>query len=315
MAKSGSTEHDLSEGTFEVEGKQLALSNLDKVLYPSTGTTKRDVLTYYRDAAPALLPHLRGRPLTMKRYPDGVEGAHFYEKRCPPWRPDWITTAAVWSDRKQRDIDYCVIDDLPTLLWAANLADLELHTMLARSDDLDVPTMMVFDLDPGQGMDLGDCAVVASQLGDALAELGLTTLVKASGSNGLHLHVPLNTDVTYERTKPFAKAIARRMEQDNGDRVVSRMTRSARKGRVLIDWSQNTTHKSTVVPFSLRARQRPTVAVPVTSQEVHAVADGHRQPEHLLWDAWTVLARLDERAELAQPLLTLQQHLPESTEP
>lgn len=164
----------------------------------------------------------------MKRFPDGVDGKHFYEKQCPPWRPDWISTKAVWSDRKQRDVNYCVVDDLPTLLWAANLADLELHAMLARNDDLDVPTMIVFDLDPGEGMGLADCARVASMLRDALGDRDLDSVVKASGSKGLHVHVPLNTRVGYDATKPLARALARSLESEYPDLVVSRMTRSLR---------------------------------------------------------------------------------------
>src|SRR5690606_7217939 len=192
----------------EIDGRELRFSHLDKVLYPETGTTKGDVIAYYRDVSDALLPHLRGRPLTMKRYPDGVEGEHFYAKQCPSWRPDWVTTAPVWSERKRRDIEFCVIDDLPTLLWAANLADLELHAMLATVEDLERPTMLVFDLDPGEGTGLPECARVASWLRELLSDLGLETLVKSSGSKGLHLHVPLHTETTYDETKPFAHALA-----------------------------------------------------------------------------------------------------------
>ncbi|PSL07049.1 bifunctional non-homologous end joining protein LigD [Haloactinopolyspora alba] len=301
----------LSDGVMEIEGRELELSNLDKVLYPRTGATKRDVLEYYRTVAPVLLPHLEGRPLTMKRFPDGVRGQSFYEKRCPPWRPDWISTTPVWTQRRQRDVDYCVIDDLPTLLWAVNLADLEMHAMLARADDLERPTMVLFDLDPGEGVGLVECAETALRLRDAIRHMDTEVLVRSSGSKGLHLTVPLNTDIGYERTKPFARALARRTESEHPDEVVSRMGKDKRRGKVFIDWSQNTPHKSTVVPFSLRARERPTVAVPLRWSEVEAVADGSAGPDDLLRTADQVTAELDERAELAGPLLHTRQQLPD----
>jgi bifunctional non-homologous end joining protein LigD len=279
------------------------------VLYPKTGFTKGQVIAYYRSAAPVLLPHLRGRPLTLKRYPDGVEGKFFYEKQCPPWRPDWVRTAAVWSDRKQREINFCLIEDLPTLLWAANLADLEMHTMLARADDLERPTMLVFDLDPGEGAGVLDCAQVALWLRELFDEFGLVALVKSSGSKGLHLHVPLNSELSYEETKPFAQAIARLLEGQHPKRVTSRMTRKLRAGKVLVDWSQNTAHKSTVCPFSLRARDRPTVAMPLAWEEVAEGLDG-REPERFTIEADAALEQLDERADLFRPLRELSQELP-----
>lgn len=300
----------LSEGVNEVEGRELKLSNLDKVLYPRTGTTKGAVVEYYRAAAPALLPHLAGRPVTLKRYPDGVDGAHFFEKQCPSWRPDWVTTASVWTEGRQRDIDFCVIDDLPTLLWAANLADLEMHTMLARAEDLARPTMLVFDLDPGPGVGFAECAEVAVWIHGLFDELGLSVLVKSSGSKGLHLHVPLNTDVSYDETKAFARAVAMLAEQDRPDHVVSTMTKEKRRGKVFIDWSQNTAHKTTVAPFSLRARERPTVAVPLDWPEVGAVVDGTASPDDLLFEADQVIEHLEERAGLFRPLLEQRQQLP-----
>lgn len=300
----------LRDGPIKVGGREVKLTNLDKVLYPCTGTTKGQVVEYYRAAASGLLPHLKGRPVTMKRYPDGVEGPHFYEKQCPPWRPDWVRTAAVWSDQKQRDIDYCLIDDRPSLLWAANLADLEIHALLARVEDLQRPTMMVFDLDPGEGVGLRECARIAVRLRDVLDDLGLKTFVKSSGSKGLHAHVPLNTAVTYDDTKPFAHALARLIERDEQELAVSVMTRSRRAGKVLIDWSQNTPHKSTVMPFSLRARSEPTVATPLRWEEVEAVASGDSQPETLLFAPEQVVDELRERAALMRPLLKLRQRLP-----
>jgi bifunctional non-homologous end joining protein LigD len=299
----------LEEGPNEIEGRIVKLSSLAKVLYPKVGFTKGQVIAYYRAAAPALLPHLRGRPLTLKRYPNGVEGKFFYEKQCPPWRPDWVQTAAVWSDRKQREIDFCLIEDLPTLLWAANLADLEMHTMLARADDLERPTMLVFDLDPGEGAGVLDCAQVALWLRELFDELDLLSVVKSSGSKGLHLHVPLNTDVGYEQTKPFAQAVARLLERQHPERVVSRMARELRTGKVLVDWSQNTAHKSTVCPFSLRARERPTVAQPVAWEELGEWLE-RGDPERFRIDADAALEGLDGRAELFRPLLELSQELP-----
>jgi bifunctional non-homologous end joining protein LigD len=304
----------LVEGTVEIDGRELELSSLDKVLYPKTGTTKGEILEYYRTIAPALLPHLAGRPLTLKRYPDGVEGSHFYEKQCPPWRPDWVSTASIWTESRQRDVEFCVIDDLPTLLWAVNLADLEMHALLARSDDLDRPTMVVFDLDPGEGVGLAECAAVAVWLNDALDHLDLDVLVKSSGSKGLHLAVPLNTDTSYERTKPFAKAMARFAERERPDGVVSVMTKAKRRGKVFVDWSQNTAHKSTVVPFSLRARERPTVAVPLRWSEVTAVADGAANPDDLLLTIDQVIDEQDERTALAEPLLDKRQAVPDLEE-
>ncbi|NED96925.1 DNA ligase D [Phytoactinopolyspora alkaliphila] len=300
----------LPEGQVSVEGKRLKLSNLDKVFYPKTGTTKGEVVEYYVNAAPALLPHLRGRPLTMKRYPDGVEGQHFYEKQCPSHRPDWVSIAPIWSDSNDREVEYCLIQDLPTLVWAANLADLEMHTMLARADDVGCPTQIVFDLDPGDGVGLVECAKVATWLRDLLGNVDLEAMVKSSGSKGLHVAVPLNTPVTYDDTKPFAHAVAQLAERENPDDVVSRMTKARRQGKVFVDWSQNTEHKTTVAPFSLRARERPTVAVPLSWPEVEAVANGDTRPESLVLEAWEVLEQLDERTALFEPVLELEQELP-----
>ncbi|HEY2714655.1 MAG TPA: DNA ligase D, partial [Solirubrobacterales bacterium] len=201
-----------------VEGRELALSNLDKVLYPEAGFTKGQVIDYYARIAEVLLPHLRGRPLTMKRYPNGVEGKFFYEKRCPSHRPEWVGTARIWSESHNEDIDFCVIDDLPTLIWAANLADLELHTSLSLAAAMDRPTAIVFDLDPGAPADVLDCAQVALWIRGLFEQLGLRSYPKTSGSKGIHLHVPLNTEVTYEQTKPFAKAVAEALETKFADR-------------------------------------------------------------------------------------------------
>jgi bifunctional non-homologous end joining protein LigD len=297
---------------IEVEGRELALSNLEKVLYPEVGFTKGEVIDYYARVAEVLLPHLRGRPLTMKRYPNGVEGKSFYEKRCPPHRPEWVETAAIWSGRNEGDIDFCLVEDLPTLIWAANLASLELHTSLSLAAAMEAPTAMVFDLDPGAPADVLDCAQVAVWLRGLFEALGLRSYPKTSGSKGIQLYVPLNTEVTYEQTKPFAKAVAETLETKFGDRVVSQMTKAKRTGKVLIDWSQNDRHKTTVCVYSLRARARPTVSTPLEWEELEAaLAAG--DAGRLAFDAEAVLRRVNQQGDLFAPLLSERQHLPDST--
>jgi bifunctional non-homologous end joining protein LigD len=272
------------------------------------------VIDYYRRAAPALLGHLRGRALTMKRYPDGVEGQHFYEKECPSHRPQWVRTAPIKTEGRRgghrKTINFCVIDDLPSLIWAANLADLELHTSLSLVGDVQRPTMVVFDLDPGSPADVVDCAQVALWLREILDELGLECFAKTSGSKGLHFYIPLNTPVTYEQTKPFARALARLMEKQHPERVTSNMKKELRKGKVFIDWSQNDDFKTTVCVYSLRARERPTVATPVTWEEVEEVLDA-AEPEQLSFETDAALERIDELGDLFAPLLELEQTLPE----
>lgn len=293
----------------EIEGRQLKLSNLDKVLYPKAGFTKAQVIDYYTRIAPVLLPHLKNRPLTLKRYPNGVEAAFFYEKQCPAHRPEWIETTSVWSESNQRDTHYCVVNDLPTLVWAANLADLELHTSLSLKKDIERPSMVVFDLDPGAPATVVHCAAVALQLRDVLSEIKLKAWVKTSGSKGLQVYVPLNTAVTYEATKPFAHAIAQLLEQRHPRQVVSNMKKDLRKGKVLIDWSQNDAHKTTVCVYSLRAKSRPTVSTPVTWEEVEGVAK-HRRADAVDFDHDDVLARVARDGDLFAPVLTLKQRLP-----
>ena len=292
-----------------VGGRELSLSNLDKVLYPATGFTKGELIEWYARMAEALLPHLRGRPLTMKRYPDGVESGHFYEKRCPKHRPDWVRTARIWSDRHNEEIDHCLIEDLPTLVWAANLADVELHTSLSLAAEMERPTAVVFDLDPGAPADVLDCAQVALWICGMLERLGLSSYPKTSGSKGLQLYVPLNTIVTYERTKPFAKAVAETLEAKFGDRVVSRMTKARRAGKVLVDWSQNDRHKTTVCVYSLRARERPAVSVPLEWDELEAACEAG-DPDRLVFDHDDALRRVENRGDLFAPLLSEKQELP-----
>jgi bifunctional non-homologous end joining protein LigD len=290
----------------EVEGRRLKLSNLDKVFYPAVGFTKGELIDYYRRVAPALLPHLCDRPLTLKRYPDGVDGQFFYEKQCPSHRPEWIRTVAV---RNKREIDYCLANDLSTLIWLANLADLELHTSLSRADDIQRPTMMVFDLDPGQPAAILDCARVGIALRDLFRNLGLDCYPKTSGSKGLQVYVPLNTPVTYDETKPFAHAIAMLLEKQLPELVVSSMKKSIRKGKVFVDWSQNDDHKTTVCVYSLRARERPFVSTPVRWQEVEEAS--HSKDETLLaFEADAVLERVEKDGDLFAPVVEQEQVLP-----
>jgi bifunctional non-homologous end joining protein LigD len=294
----------------EVDGRTLRLSNLDKVMYPKTGFTKRDLVDYYVRIAPVLLPHLHDRPLTLKRYPDGVEGPHFYEKQCPSHRPDWVQTVAVWSRHNKRNIDFCLVNDLPTLVWAANLADLELHTSLSSAAAIERPTMMVFDLDPGPPANIIACCKVALRLHDVFARLKLDAFAKTSGSKGLQVYVPLNQEeLTYDDTKPFARAVAELLEKQHPKQIVSRMTKSLRPGKVLIDWSQNDEHKTTVNVYSLRAKQRPTVSTPVSWEEVEA-ASRRRSGKVLAFEHEDVLARVKRDGDLFAPVLTLRQGLP-----
>ena len=296
--------------TVDVEGKHLSLSNLDKVLYPEAGFTKGQVIGYYQQVAPALLPHLAGRPLTLKRYPNGVDDKFFYEKHCPRHRPDWVQVAPIWSGRNNATVPYCVAGDLPTLVWVANLASLELHTSLSRADDIDRPTMLVFDLDPGPPATVVECCRIALRLRDLFDQMGLASVAKTSGSKGLQVYVPLNTPVGYDGgTKDFALTVAQLMEKRFPDQVVSSMKKELRPGKVLIDWSQNDEHKTTVCVYSLRARPRPTVSTPVTWDEVAATAESD-DPGTLVFEAGDVLARVGELGDLFAPLNELEQSLP-----
>src|SRR3954465_6470135 len=251
-----------------VEGKKLPVSNLNKVLYPTAGFTKGQLIDYYIRIAPFLLPHLKDRPLTMKRYPNGVDGMFFYEKNCPSHRPSWVKTAKVWSHGNQRDMHYCLAQDLPTLVWAANLADLELHTSLARKSNVARPTMMVFDLDPGAPADIVQCCQVGLWLRDLLGEMKLKSFAKTSGSKGLQVYCPLNTPVTFDQTKGLSRALAEHLEKEHPKLVISKMARALRTGKVFVDWSQNDEHKTTVNVYSLRAKEQPTVSTPVKWEEV-----------------------------------------------
>jgi bifunctional non-homologous end joining protein LigD len=298
-----------SESVIEVGGRQIKLSNLEKVLYPKAGFTKGEVINYYVQIAPVLLPHLAGRPLTLKRYPEGVDGIFFYEKNCPSYRPEWMKTAKVWSEGNNRYMYYCVVSDVASLVWLANLADLELHTSLSVAPEMQRPTVIAFDLDPGAPANIVQCCQVAFWVKEIFADLGLEAFVKTSGSKGLQVYVPLNTDATYEQTKPFAKAIARLLESRFRDRVVADMKKSLRVNKVFVDWSQNDDYKTTVCVYSLRAKEQPTVSTPVTWQEVQNCLE-KEDPELLAFVADDVVKRVEKLGDLFEPVLKLKQKLP-----
>ena len=292
-----------------VEGKKLSVSNLDKVLYPKVGFTKGQVVDYYIRIAPVLLPHLQDRPLTMKRYPNGVEGEFFYEKNCPSHRPTWVKTAKVWSEGNKRMMNYCLANDLPTLVWAANLADLELHTSLARKRNVAQPTMMVFDLDPGAPADIAQCCQVGLWLRELLSKMKLKSFAKTSGSKGLQVYVPLNTPVTFDQTKDVSRALAQLLEREHADLVTSNMSRALRKGKVFVDWSQNDEHKTTICVYSLRAKEEPTVSTPVTWDEV-ANCLKKKKADLLKFRSDKTLARVEKMGDLFEPVEKLKQKLP-----
>jgi bifunctional non-homologous end joining protein LigD len=295
-------------GSAIVDGRELKLSNLAKVLYPSTGFSKQDLIDYYTAIAPVLIGHLAGRPLTVKRWPDGVEGKSFFQKHAPANRPEWVRTAAVASERKP--IDYVLAGDLPTLVWLANLAAIELHTPLARAEATDRPNALVFDLDPGEPASIMECCHVSLQLQGMFENLGLESFAKTSGSKGLQVYIPLNhEDVTFEQTKTFAKAVAELLAGEESDLVVSRMTRTRRTGKVLIDWSQNDSKKTTVCVYSLRATERATVSTPVEWEEVRS-ALASSDPASLTFESHQVLERVADRGDLFAPVLSLVQQLP-----
>ena len=301
-----------NEVAVEVEGRQLKLSNLDKVLYPEAGFTKGQVIDYYTRIAAVLVPHLQGRPVTLKRYPNGVDSQFFYEKNCPKHRPPWVATTPIYGGRKNELMDYCVVNDLPTLVWMANLAALELHPSLSRAPEIQRPTMMVFDLDPGPpGRPRRVHARWPCCSRSVLDGLGLQSFPKTSGSKGLQIYVPLNTRRHLRRHQ----ALRPRPGPPAGGastpgQILSLMKKELRTGKVFIDWSQNDEHKTTVSIYSLRARPRPTVSTPVTWDEVAAAADAG-DADALVFEAPAVLDRVAEHGDLFAPLLTLEQRLPE----
>lgn len=296
-----------TKAQLNVAGLKLDVSNLEKVLYPKTGFTKGDVIEYYIQVSRYLLPHLKSRPITLKRYPDGVEGFFFYEKQCPPHRPKWIKTTNV-ARKDGSEINYCVIDDLPALVWAANLADLELHTFQHRAPKITVPTALAFDLDPGPPADVRLCCQVALWLRDLLAARGLKSFPKTSGSKGLQVYVPLNTPATYAQTKTFAQAAAQALEREHPETIVSKMQKNLRAGKVFIDWSQNDPHKTTINVYSLRAKDHPTVSTPVFWKEVEAGLS-NKGSKLLTFETKDVLKRVKKFGDLFGPVLKLKQRL------
>jgi bifunctional non-homologous end joining protein LigD len=294
-----------------VQGRTLSLSNLDKVLYPAAGFTKGHVIDYYTRIAPSVLPHLQGRALTLKRYPNGVDGQFFYEKNAPGHRPEWVRTATVPIRTDGRTIDFVLADDLPTLVWLANLADLELHTSLARAANPQEPTILAFDLDPGPPATIVECARVALRLRDVFDHFGMRQFPKTSGSKGMQVYVPLNVPgITYQDTKRFSQAIAQLLERRQPELVVSEMRKDLRPGKVFVDWSQNDEHKTTVAAYSLRARERPTVSTPLRWEEVEAVVESG-DPDDLVFTSADVLERVAEHGDLFAPVEELEQPLPD----
>ena len=295
---------------IEIQGRQVKLSNLEKVLYPAAGFTKQQIIDYYVRIAPAMLPHLKERPLTRKRYPNGVDAEFFYEKNAPQHRPDWVKTVPIWSEGNRRTVHYILANDLPTLVWLANLAAIELHPSLALAKDVSCPTMMVFDLDPGPPANIVLCCRVGMWLREIFEQFGLRSFPKTSGSKGLQIYVPLNTPTSYDETKPFAHALAQLLEHDHPDVVVSDMKKKIRTGKVFVDWSQNDEHKTTVAVYSLRARERPTVSTPVTWEEVEHTLK-KKDAGLLVFEAPQTVKRVEKMGDLFAPVLTVKQRLPD----
>jgi bifunctional non-homologous end joining protein LigD len=294
----------------EVEAREIALSNLDKVLYPAAGFTKGKVIDYYARVGPYILPHLKDRPITMKRYPDGVDADFFYEKNAPKFTPTWVKRFAVARHRHSGEIQYILINDLPTLVWVANMASIELHPFLHRAPKISEPTEIVFDFDPGEGADMLTCARVAILVRDVLGELNLQSFAKVSGSKGLQMYVPLNTGFNYDIVKPFAKTLAELMEERHPDLILSKMSKDLRKGKVFIDWSQNSESKTTVSVYSLRAKSdRPYVSMPVDWDELKS-AIRRKNAKSLFFEPDQALKRLEKIGDLFAPVETLKQNLP-----
>jgi bifunctional non-homologous end joining protein LigD len=297
----------------EVDGRELKLTNLDKVLYPKAGFSKGEVVDYYAKVAPALVPHLAGRALTLRRFPEGVDDteAAFFEKRCPKHRPEWVKTTRVLAGPHAGYIDYCVCEDLPTLVWMAQLAAIELHPSLSLGAKHEQPTVLAFDLDPGPPAEVLDCGRVALRLRELLGRLGLECFAKTSGSKGLQVYVPLNTPTSYDETRPFAQAIAQLLAKQAPDEVIAKMgKKTLRKGKVFIDWYQNNERKTTIAVYSMRARERPTVSTPVSWEEVERAVESD-DAGSLVFEAGDVLERIDRHGDLFAPVLELKQELPE----
>jgi bifunctional non-homologous end joining protein LigD len=300
----------VSRTIVEVAGRRLALSNLEKTLYPLGGFTKAHVLDYYRRAADVMLPHLSGRALTLKRYPEGVDKDYFFEKRCPAHRPPWVKTAQISRRDAEGSMTVCLADDLATLMWVQNLASLELHVPLARAASPENPDFMVFDLDPGDRAGLPECARVALILRELLARVGLTCSAKTSGKKGLHVYVPLNRgETTFEDTKAFSRAVAEALHKDHPDLVTARMAREHRAGKVFINWSQNGASMTMVCVYSLRAEEQPTVSFPHSWTEVEA-AVRRGAAGTLRITSSEALSRIAKRGDTFREVLLKTQKLP-----
>lgn len=299
----------MSRKVVDLAGKRLSLSNLEKDLYPSYGFTKAQVIEYYRRIAKFILPHLKDRALTLKRYPEGVAKDFFFEKRCPGHRPEWVKTAEV-RRAEEGPMTVCLVNDLETLIWAGNLASLELHVPLARTVSPETADSIVFDLDPGEQADIMDCAKVALILRDLLSGLRLACYPKTSGKKGLHVYVPLNRkETTFEDTKKFSKAVAAIMQKNYPDLVTAKMAKEFRKARVFINWSQNDPKKTMVCAYSLRAREKPFVSSPLAWQELEK-PHGLRGPEYLQVLCSEAVERAERSGDLFTEVLTKQQKLP-----
>jgi bifunctional non-homologous end joining protein LigD len=290
----------------EIEGRALSVSNLDKVLYPAVGFTKAQVIDYYVRIAPTMLTHIKGRGITLRRWPDGVEAGSFFEKRCPSHAPEWLPTVVGPGDRGGA-IRYCCLDETAALAWTANLAALEIHSPMALGSDIESPTMVVFDLDPGEPATIIECCRIALRIRELLEAFALEVFAKTSGSKGLQLYLPLNTPHTHDHCSQFALVVAQLLESQTPDQVTSVMKKSVRGGKIFVDWSQNSRHKTTIAPYSLRARPQPTVSTPLTWDEVASGAAG----ESLLFVAEQVIDRVDDLGDLFAPTATLEQQLPE----
>lgn len=295
----------MTDTVVEVDGERLRVRNLDKVLYPAVGFTKAEVIDYYVRIAPAMLPHVSGRGVTFKRFPDGVDGGSFFEKRCPGHRPTFVGTVTGPGDR-DGGIEYCCLDSVAALAWAGNMAALEIHAPMASGADIEAPRACVFDLDPGAPADIVDCCRVGLEIRDVLDGIGLECVAKTSGSKGLQLYLPLNRPHTHQHSSEFAHAVAQVLEKHRPDAVTSIMAKRERTGKVFVDWSQNSRHKTTIAAYSLRARPTPTVSTPVTWDEVSDGADG----SPLQFDAGSVLDRVASRGDLFAAVADLEQELP-----
>jgi bifunctional non-homologous end joining protein LigD len=292
----------------EAAGRRLSLSNLKKDLYPSYGFTKAHVLEYYRRIADFILPHLKNRALTLKRYPDGTEKDFFFEKRCPVYRPAWVKTAEVLHDEKRMTV--CLVNDLETLIWVENLASLELHVPLAKADSPETPDSIVFDLDPGDQANILDCSKVALILRDLLSQMSLSGYVKTSGKKGLHVYVPLNRkEATFEDTRKFSKAVAEVLQRNYPDLVTAKMAKESRIKKVFINWSQNDSSKTMICVYSLRAREKPAVSFPLEWEELEILAK-KGDPEKLLIMHSEAVSRVGKNGDLFRAVLTKKQKLP-----